>query len=62
MLLSLLQTVVLWLVYTCLLASLVGSFLYFSPTVYGMEGDEENYAKSPNSTYHYLHWIDTWDL
>ena len=56
------QTVGLWLFLFSFLALLVSSFLYFSPTVYGMEGNEENFAKLPNSTYHYLHWSEAWDL
>ena len=38
------------------------SYIYFSPVVYGMSGGEENQAKLDNSSYHYLHWIHTWDL
>ena len=41
---------------------LVTTFLHFSPTVYGMEGGKENYAKLPNSSYHHLHWLSSWDL
>ena len=41
---------------------LVTTFLHFSPTVYGMEGGKENYAKLPNSSYHHLHWVSSWDL
>ena len=52
----------LWLVYICFISSMVSSFSYFSPTVYGMESDLTNSAKLPNSTYNYLHWIYSWDL
>ena len=38
------------------------SFIYLSPVVYGMTGGDENTAKLPNSTYHYLHLIDSWDV
>ena len=38
------------------------SYIYFSPIVYGMTGGMENQAKSDNSSYHYLHWVESWDL
>jgi dolichyl-phosphate-mannose-protein mannosyltransferase len=38
------------------------SYIYFSPIVYGMAGGMENQAKFDNSSYHYLHWVESWDL
>jgi len=38
------------------------SFVYFSPVVYGMTGGDENFAKLSNSSYHYLHLVNSWDL
>jgi len=38
------------------------SYIYFSPVVYGMSGNEFNQAKMENSSYHYLHWLESWDI
>ena len=45
-----------------ILSILTYSYLYFSPLVYGMSGGLENQAKFSNSSYHYMHWQESWDL
>ena len=59
---SLSQNIVRVTAVSCVLIGAILTFVYFSPVVYGMEGDDKNKAKLPESTYHHLHWISSWDL